>query len=381
MLTFIAFLAFIAWLWLALFRGGFWRADQRLGDTPSPARWPGVAALIPARNEADTIGGVVAALSNADYPGDLQIVVVDDGSSDGTADLARAAASRRAIDIVAAPPLPPGWTGKLWALQTGLDSLRSRARQTDYVLFLDADISLAPDTLSRLVAKAEHENLSLASLMSRLDSRGPWASFLIPAFIFFFQKLYPFARANNPDDNMAAAAGGCMLARWEAIATAGAMESIRGALIDDCAFARAIKNISPSTRIWLGLARDEAVSLRDNRELASIWNMVARTAFTQLGYSPVLLAATVLGMALIYLAAPLIVLTLFSHGNVAALFYAVLALSIMGYIYWPTLRLYDRAPWEAALLPAAGALYTAMTISSALRHWRGQGGQWKGRTY
>jgi hopene-associated glycosyltransferase HpnB len=231
------------------------------------------------------------------------------------------------------------------------------------------------------VAKAEQENLALASLMARLDARGPWASFLIPAFIYFFQKLYPFPRANDPDDSLAAAAGGCMLARRDAVDAIGGMGAIRSALIDDCAFARAIKNLTPSTKIWIGLASDEAVSLRDNRELESIWNMVARTAYAQLGYSPLMLAGTVLGMALIYLAAPLIILTMFWHWNFAALFYAAGALALMAYTYWPTLRLYGRAPWEAALLPAAAALYTAMTISSALRHWRGEGGRWKGRTY
>lgn len=383
MLSLIAFAAFAAWGWLTLLRAGFWRASERLDDKPDPAAWPEVVAVIPARDEAETIGDVIRAHMAADYPGKLTVILADDGSTDGTADIARAEASEnaRTLETVAVPPLPSGWTGKLWAVENGLKRAKEIAPDAKYALLTDADIALARDTLSRLVAKAENENLALASLMARLDSRGPWASFLIPAFIYFFQKLYPFPRANDPDDNMAAAAGGCMLARREAIDGVGGMARIKGALIDDCAFAKAIKDLTPSTRIWIGLASDEAISLRDNRELSSIWNMVARTAYAQLHYSPLLLAGTVLGMALIYLAAPLILLTAFWHWNFAAIFYAAGASCLMAYTYWPTLRLYRRAPWEAALLPAAAGFYTAMTVSSALRHVRGDGGQWKGRTY
>ncbi len=383
MLTFIAFAAFAAWGWLTLLRGGFWRATERLTDKPDPQAWPEIAAVIPCRDEAEIIGDVIRAHMAADYPGKLTVILADDGSKDGAPDIARAAASSdaRDLEVVAVPPLPEGWTGKLWAVENGLRRAKEIAPDAKYALLADADIALARDTVSRLVAKAEDENLALASLMARLDARAPWASFLIPAFIYFFQKLYPFPRANDPDDNMAAAAGGCMLARRDAIDAIGGMARIRNALIDDCAFAKAVKDLTPSTKIWIGLASDEAISLRDNRELSSIWNMVARTAYAQLHYSPVLLAGTVLGMALIYLAAPLILLTVFWHWNFAAVFYAAAACVLMGYTYWPTLRLYVRAPWEAALLPVAAALYTAMTVSSALRHMRGEGGQWKGRTY
>ena len=383
MLTFIAFAAFIAWGWLTLLHGRFWRASERLSDAPDPPAWPAVAVIIPARNEAETIGDVIRAQMGADYPGALTIIVCDDGSTDGTAEIARAAGSggQRPLEVVSVPALPEGWTGKLWAVENGLKHAAEIAPGASYILLTDADIALARDTLSRLVAKAETEHLALASLMAKLDSRGPWASFLIPAFIYFFQKLYPFPRGNDVNDNLAAAAGGCMLVRRDAVDGIGGMGAIKGALIDDCAFAKAIKNLTPATKIWVGLAADEAVSLRDNRELASIWNMVARTAYAQLGFSPLLLAGTVLGMALVYLAAPLIVLTGFWHGNAAALFYALFACALMAYTYWPTLRLFGRAPWEAALLPAAAALYTAMTITSAQRHWRGEGGQWKGRTY
>lgn len=383
MLTFIAFLALAAWGWLTFLRGRFWRASEWLEDAPAPAFWPQVIAVIPARDEAGSIGETIRAHMAADYPGQFDVVVADDGSKDGTADIARAAAMdhARALDVVRVPDLPSGWTGKMWAVENGLARARDMAPDAKYVLLTDADIKLAPDTLSRLVAKAEAENLALASLMAKLDARGPWASFLIPAFIYFFQKLYPFPRVNDPSDNLAAAAGGCMLLRRDALDAVGGAAAIKGALIDDCALARAIKDLSPDTHIWLGLARDEAVSLRDNRMLNSIWSMVARTAYAQLGYSPLLLGGAVLGMALTYMAAPLIVLTLAWHWNFAATFYAVGACALMAYTYWPTLRLYGRAPWEAALLPAAGALYTAMTFSSAMHHWRGEGGAWKGRTY
>lgn len=382
MLTFIAFLSLAAWSGLTLLRGGFWRASERLTDAPDPAVWPEVVAVIPARDEAETIGGVIRAHLAADYPGEFSVILADDGSSDATADIARAAAAgNERLEIVAVPPLPQGWTGKLWAVENGLKRAREIAPNAEYFLLCDADIALSRDTLARLAAKAEHKNLALASLMARLDARGPWASFLIPAFVYFFQKLYPFPRANDPNDNLAAAAGGCMLARRTAVEAIGGMGAIKGALIDDCAFAKAIKNLTPSTKIWIGLASDEAVSLRDNRELASIWNMVARTAYAQLGFSPLLLAGTVIGMALIYLAAPLIILTMFWHWNFTAVFYAVIACALMAYTYWPMLRLYGRAPWEAALLPAAAGLYTAMTISSAMRHMKGEGGRWKGRTY
>ncbi|WDI30903.1 glycosyltransferase [Hyphococcus flavus] len=381
MLTFIAFLSLLAWLWLTFLQGNFWRASERLTDAPEPENWPEVVAVIPARNEAETIGAVISAHVAADYPGRFSVIVADDGSTDGTATIAAAAGDSDRLEIVSVPDLPNGWSGKLWAIHNGLMQASKLSPEAKYVLLTDADIQLSPDTLTRLVAKAEKEKLALTSLMAKLDSRGPWASFLIPAFIYFFQKLYPFPRANDPDDNLAAAAGGCMLVRRDAIEAIGGIERIKGALIDDCTFAKAIKDITPSTRIWLGIADSEAVSLRDNRELSSIWNMVARTAYAQLGYSPLLLFGTVMGMALVYLAAPLVLLTIFFHWNFSALFYALITCGLMAYTYWPTLRLYGRAPWEAVLLPAAGALYTAMTVSSAMRYWRGEGGQWKGRTY
>jgi hopene-associated glycosyltransferase HpnB len=383
-LVLIAAAAILAWVYLALARGMFWRASERLTAAPAPESWPQVVAIIPARDEAETIGAVVRAHLTCRYPGDFSVIVIDDQSADGTADIARTAAQDQnvhSLEILSGIPLPEGWSGKLWAMHQGLTLAQAHAPEADYLLLTDADIMLAPDTLSTLVSKAECEGLSLASLMARLDARGGWAQLLVPAFIYFFQKLYPFPLVNDPNENLAAAAGGCMLVRAGALKKAGGVAAIKSALIDDCALARRIKALSPSTKIWLGLADDEAVSLRDNRQLSSLWNMVARTAYAQLAFSPILLIGTVAGMALVYLAAPLIVITLPWHGNITALLYASFAWGIMAYTYWPTLKLYHRPPWEAAFLPVAAGLYTMMTVTSALRHWRGEGGQWKGRIY
>lgn len=383
MLILLSLASLGVWLWLYFARGGFWRADQRLGAAPPPAQWPAIAAVVPARDEAASIGAVVSAYMESDYRGTLSLVIADDHSADGTADIARSAAERAARDIEIADvtALPPGWSGKLWAVQAGLGQAADAAPDAKYILLTDADIVLAKDTITRLVARSERDNLALASLMARLDARGTWGAFLIPAFIYFFQKLYPFPRANDPTDNLAAAAGGCMLVRADVLQKIGGVEKIKGDLIDDCALARAIKDTTPSTRIWLGLADDEAVSMRDNRSLSAIWNMVARTAYAQLNFSPLLLAGTVLGMAFIYLTPPLVALTLGWHGDMTAAFFALTAWAVMAYTYWPTLKLYHRPPWETAALPVAATLYTAMTFSSALRHWQGRGGQWKGRTY
>ncbi len=383
-LALIAAAALLAWIYLALARGMFWRASERLTAAPPPVTWPQVISIIPARNEAETIGAVVRAHLTCRYPGQFSIIIVDDQSTDGTAEIALAAAHDQdvhSLEVLSGDPLPEGWSGKLWAMHQGLTLAKARAPEAEYFLLTDADIMLAPDALSTLVSEAEYEHLSLASLMARLDARGGWAQLLVPAFIYFFQKLYPFPQVNDPNENLAAAAGGCMLVRAEVLKKAGGVETIKASLIDDCALARRIKDLTPSTNIWLGLADDEAVSLRDNRSLSSLWNMVARTAYAQLAFSPLVLIGTLAGMALVYLAGPLIVLTLAWHWNPTAFIYASLAWGLMGYTYWPTLKLYDRPPWEAAFLPAAASLYTMMTVASAMRHWRGVGGQWKGRTY
>ncbi|MEM8772730.1 MAG: glycosyltransferase [Pseudomonadota bacterium] len=384
MVLWISLLTLLIWICLIFFRDGYWRANQRLDAwSPAPTEWPRIVAVIPARNEAETIGAVLESHLAAVYPGAFSVIIVDDNSTDDTAARARAAAekaaSNRVVDIIDGAPLPDGWTGKLWAQHQGVAA--AKTAQADYLLLCDADIVFSPDALRRLVQKAVHERLDLASLMARLDARGFWGGLLIPAFVYFFQKLYPFSVSNNPTRNTAAAAGGCMLVRAEALEAVGGVSAMRNALIDDCTLARRIKDARPGGRIWLGLAEDEARSLRDNRSLGSVWNMVARTAYAQLDYSPSMLFGAILGMILTYLAAPAIALTLFAHGHWTASLIALIAWWLMAYSYWPTLRLYGGELWQALLLPFAALLYTMMTVHSAVRHAQGKGGQWKGRSY
>ncbi|MBY0422930.1 MAG: glycosyltransferase [Parvularculaceae bacterium] len=377
-----ALLGMLAWIYLAQWRAGFWRADERLPAAPAPAIWPSVAALIPARNEADGVEAVVRAHMAVDYPS-YTVLLVDDGSTDGTADLAWQAGSKERLSIFTAPPLDAGWTGKIAAQRAGLSRLAAVAPAVKYVLLCDADIVLKPDTVRRLVAHAEANQLALASLMARLDSRGPFAGLLVPAFVYFFQLVYPFAASNDLKLRIAAAAGGCMLVRRDALAAAGGFDAIKGALIDDCALASTIKFRGPGAPrpIWIGLAEDEATSLRDNRSLGSVWSMVSRSAFAQLGYSWLALVGAVLSMALVYLGPPLVALLTPWHRDGFAGAAAATAWFIMTYTYRPTTAIY-RLPWAAALtLPVAALFYMAMTVSSALAYARGKGGAWKGRTY
>ncbi|HXI86095.1 MAG TPA: glycosyltransferase [Parvularculaceae bacterium] len=381
--TGLAALALALWVYLAFGRAFYWRARERLGNPSPPTAWPEVVAVIPARNEGESIGVVIAAHMASDYPGRFSIVLVDDGSDDDTAALAREAAnaSSRRLEIIEGAPLAPGWTGKLWAMQQGIERARVAAPEARYLLLTDADIVHAPSTLRRLVAKAENDDLALASLMARLDARGVWGSLLIPAFIYFFQQLYPFPLANNAKSRTAAAAGGCMLVKVDALEAVGGVAAIRGEIIDDCALAALLKSAGAPRRIWIGLAQTEVVSLRDNRRLSSIWDMVARTAYVQLRRSPVLLAAVIFGMGVLYLSPPALVFALPLHRNVAAFALAAMAYGLMAASYRPTLRLYGEPAWRAALLPLAGFFYALMTFSSAFRHWRGAGGRWKGRSY
>jgi hopene-associated glycosyltransferase HpnB len=372
-LVFPALAAVAAWAFLALARLAAHRGAPRLDPAPAPADAPAVAAVIPARNEAQSIGAVIAALRASDYPGGLSVVLVDDGSTDGTADAARGAAGSLDLSIIAAPPLQKGWSGKLAAVHAGVAAADRHAR---YLLFIDADIALAPATLSTLVAHAERERLDLVSLMARLDSRGFWGALLVPAFVFFFQKLYPFHRIN---EDAAAAAGGCMLIRRETYDRAGGVAAFKDALIDDCAMARAIR--SAGGRLSLSLADEEARSLRDNRSLASIWSMVERTAFTQLRHSWALVALAFAGMGLLYWTAPVIFVASAFVGDKASMTLALAAFALMMTAYRPTARLYGLGLAGTAMLPVAAFLYALMTVSSAIRHASGKGGAWKGRVY
>ncbi len=406
MLTVIAGLSLVVWGYLLALRGGFWRADQRLGgDTRAPDVWPAVIVLVPARDEAEVIGEAVAALLAQDYPGPFQVVLIDDHSSDGTAALAERAARDATgntpgrFQAIAAPELPAGWTGKLWALQSGLthaegahaEGAHAEGAHADaslpeasYLWLSDADIAPGPATLRRLVAKAEAGKLNLVSLMVALSCRGPWERLLIPPFVYFFQMLYPFPWVNDPAQGTAAAAGGCLLLRREALARAGGFAGVRNALIDDCALARVIKalpaNADETAGIWLGLTT-ESRSLRPYQGLGEIWRMVTRSAYTQLRHSPLLLLGTLIAMTLTFLTPPLIALTAGYHDHGVAAFLAAVAWALMALTAVPTLLLYRQPVWLAALLPLAAAFYCAMTLDSAWRHWRGAGGAWKDRVH
>jgi len=377
-------ISLLAWLYLLLFHGSFWRASERL-DTQQPAlaEWPEVVAVIPARDEAASIADALRSHAASTYHGDYHIVVVDDHSRDGTGEIASnvGKCSKRPVIVTCAPELEEGWTGKLWALQNGLDVAAKCAPNARYVLFTDADIVHAPDLLARLVAKAETEGLALISLMARLDSRGFWGNLLIPAFVFFFQKLYPFPLVNDPSSSMAAAAGGCILMRRHVLDQNDGLASISSELIDDCAIARSVKGLPPARKLWLGLSSDEAVSVRDNRPFRSVLTMVTRTAFTQLGYCPWRLVATVMAMAVLYLVGPLAIFVSPLHQSwwIAALGSA--SWFAMMIAYRPTLSLYGKPDLLAFTLPFSASAYVLMTVLSALHHLRGQGSSWKGRSY
>ncbi len=409
-MSIVIFLSIAAWIYLLWGRGGFWRADQVIEDSqpaplPVPGAWPTVAAVIPARDEAATVGRTVASLLAQDYPGGVSVVLVDDNSTDGTRE---AAGTSERLSVIAGATLAPGWTGKLWAVSQGLAHLDRTVPEAKYVLLTDGDIEHDPGNLRRLVAKAESGGLDLVSLMVRLNCEGFWEKLLIPAFVFFFQKLHPFPRVNDPARPEAAAAGGCMLVNRRALQAAGGIAAIHDQVIDDCALARLLK---ARGAVWLGLAR-RTRSLRAYDRLGQVWSMVARTAYAQLNHSPGLLVATVAGMAVIYLAPPVAVAAgislagaaLLSIGGDAAwglsiggdaawglsiggdaawglLVAGLAAWGLMTAAYLPTLRAYGlAAPWALAL-PVAAVFYTLMTFDSARGYFLGRGGAWKGRTY
>jgi len=372
----LALLGFAVWLYLVIAHGGFWLCSQRDNWNPAPpAVWPRVAAVIPARNEALGIGECVVSLLRQDYPGDWTVILVDDDSSDGTASIAmRASAAldqQGRLRVVAGQPLPPGWTGKLWAVKQGIAAAQGMPVPPDYLLLTDADIVYEPAVLRGLVSHAASKKLVLTSFMVKLRCESLAERSLIPAFIFFFQMLYPFSWVNRANRTTAAAAGGCMLVRADALREAGGIEAIRGALIDDCALAKILKARGP---IWLGLT-ERVRSIRPYPDVEEIRRMVARSAYAQLHYSPLLLAGTVLGMGLIYLAPPL--MALFASGT--AQIFGGATWMLMAIAFQPTLRLYRLSPLWGLALPAIALCYMLFTLDSALQFARGKGGQWKGR--
>jgi hopene-associated glycosyltransferase HpnB len=360
-------------------RSGFWRADHRLPtETPELQAWPMVAAVIPARNEAESIGRAVRSLFAQDYPGMLRIVVIDDSSIDGTrAEAERAAGSTGRLLVIGAEALPGGWTWKLWAVQQGVRLVAERWPETTYLLLTDADIEHHSSNVRRLVAKGEIERRDLVSLMVRLRCQAFWERLLVPAFVFFFQKLYPFPRVNDSARPEAAAAGGCMLVRRRTLEVAGGIAAIRDRLIDDCALAARIKSYGS---IWLGLA-EETRSLRPYPRLRDLWAMVARTAFTQLGRSPLQLAMTIIMMSVMYLLPTIATGWGFWAGNLYARALGTVASFIMIVTFRPTLTLYDMPLGWSLALPLTAVLYILMTVDSAWQTWQGRGGFWKGRSF
>lgn len=374
-LFWIAVASLCCWLWLLLGQGFFWRTDVRLpprGD--APARWPSVAVVVPARDEAAVLPESLPSLLAQKYPGRAEVFLVDDGSQDGTGTLAERLAGTRpgALPLtVLSPGEPePGWTGKLWAVQHGITRARERT-DAEYLLLTDADIAHDPDSLRQLVSAAHSAQLDMVSLMARLRVESFWERIVVPAFVYFFAQLYPFRWVNRPGSRTAAAAGGCVLLRTETAVRAGVPACIRGAVIDDVTLAHAVKH-RVNGRIWLGLA-DAVHSVRPYDGLPDLWRMVTRSAYAQLRHSPLLLAGTVLGLTLVYLAPPVTALCGELPGIAAWL--------VMALTYVPMLRYYRQPLWLAPTLPFTAALYTLMTLGSGRRHHRGLGAAWKGRTY
>lgn len=379
----LASLSLIIWIYLLSARGNFWLCDQFL-EPLSLTSQPKVTVIIPARNEAETISNCLQSLLNQDYPGEYKIILVNDQSEDNTVEIAENLAkekkTKNQLIIINGKPLPQGWSGKLWAMSQGVKWAKENW-ETNYFLFTDADIQHSPENLSQLVAKAEKDHLDLVSLMVKLHCESFWEKLLIPAFIFFFQKLYPFPLINNPHSQVSGAAGGCILIREEALTRIGGIEALKDALIDDCTLASLVKkSLPPNHGIWLGLSKT-TVSRRKYPRLEPIWNMVARTAFTQLNYSPLLLIGTIFGMVITYLVSPITLFWALVTFNIPLLIISLTTFLLMALSYYPTVRFYQLPIFYGFCLSAIALLYTLMTIDSALRHWQGKGGQWKGRVY
>jgi hopene-associated glycosyltransferase HpnB len=371
-LTIPAGLSVLVWLWLTLMRGMFWRTDIRLPAGADPSPWPSVAVVVPARDEAEVLPASLPTLVGQEYPGPVRVILVDDNSCDGTGELV--AGRWPEVDVIAPGEPVPGWTGKLWALRAGI----AEAGPAEFLLLTDADIAHRPGSLTALVRAATANQLDLVSQMARLRVRTGWERLIVPAFVYLFALLYPFRWSNKPGARTAAAAGGCSLVRRAALERAGGLDAIRDAVIDDVALARSLKG--SGSRIFLGLA-DLVDSIRPYDHLGSLWQMVSRSAYAQLRHSIGLLAATVVGLALVFVVPPVATVA----GAVATDWPTVLAGAaawlLMAGTFMPMLRYYGQPVTTAVLLPFTAVLYLAMTLDSAIQHYRGRGAAWKGRTY
>jgi hopene-associated glycosyltransferase HpnB len=365
----LALLSLILWLIIWILPWRPWSTDESLDASPpsDPQDLSDITVLIPARNESSTIAATLTGL--AQQGRNHKIILIDDQSEDATSEIAERLRLEQ-LWIVMGQALPVGWTGKLWALEQGLGHVA-----TELTLLLDADIELQPGVLSALRRKMKTEGLQLVSLMAKLKMEGFWEKLLLPAFVYFFKLIYPFSLSNSPSNRyVAAAAGGCILIETRVLRQLGGFAAIKGALIDDCTLASKVKSLGGRT--WIGLTHS-AISLRAYPTLASVWTMVARTAFTQLHYSYGLLLFCALIMALAYLV-PLA--GLFS-GDILVFLISLASLSVLSLTYLPTLKYYGiGSPWVMTL-PLVGVLYLAMTFSSAAQYLRGNRAKWKGRTY
>jgi hopene-associated glycosyltransferase HpnB len=369
-MTILTLIALLIWCGLIFGHGRYWQAGPILPPVPEGLTLPPVDIVVPARDEAPSITAAIGSLTRQAMP-DVRVILVDDGSTDGTAALAAQAAegAPHPLTILSGAPKPAGWSGKLWAVSQGL-----AATTSGLVLLTDADIAHEPDHLARLVAKAEAEDLDLVSEMVLLHCESLAERSLVPAFVYFFQLLYPFAQVADPRRRMAGAAGGTVLIRRRALDRIGGIEAVRGALIDDVALGRAVKH--SGGRIWLGHTI-RARSIRLYPEFRDIWAMIARTAYVQLGFSPVKLAGTVLGMLLVWLLPPFA--AIFGHG--LARWFGLAAWVLMAGSFLPSLRRYRLSPLWSPFLPLIALFYMAATVGSALNHMRGRSVLWKNRVY
>jgi hopene-associated glycosyltransferase HpnB len=365
-MSLLAPLGLAVWIYLLLGHGRFWQAGPVLRPAV-PKTCPSVSIVVPARDEAEHIGSSLRSLLAQQYKGVMRVILVDDGSNDGTVVVARKLADPR-LTIIDGTPRPPGWSGKLWALSQGV-----AAADGELLLFTDADIVHQPAHLATLVAKLEADGLALVSEMVALNCASPAERALVPAFVFFFQLLYPFALVNDPGSRVAAAAGGTVLIRAGTLASVGGLDAMRGALIDDVTLAGLVKK---RARIWLGHS-GLASSIRPYPQPVDIWRMVARTAYVQLGYSPWMLAATVAGMVLVWMVPPYAAL----FGDGWARLAGLLAWAASAGAYVPTLRRFGCSLAWAPFLPAVALFYTAATLGSAFNHYFGRGVIWKQRAY
>lgn len=371
-------LSLIIWVYLLMARSRFWLAQPRLSAAQRPlVHLPSVVAIIPARNEAAMIADVVTSLRNQRYSGDLNILVVDDQSSDATAQLARQAGGAR-VRIIQTPPLPPGWSGKTWALETAWQDVLQRGLAPDYIWLNDADIVHQSVVLEALISQANWSGSALTSLMVTLDTSGVVGRLLIPAFVYFFQLLYPFPAINGPALRTAGAAGGCVLLEREALQRIGGFVSLKDALIDDCTLARHVQDAGGT--LWLGHG-PLSKSVRPNDRLGAVWTMVKRTAYAQLSYNPLLLAGCLAGLGLVFLVPPLAFVVGIAHGDAILLLCGAAAWLLMAITTMPTLKLYQRSLAEAFLMPFVTLLYGMMTLDSARSHVFGAGNRWKDRSY